>query len=228
MVIKKRSLLHETVVEELYKLIDQNQILPGGQFPSETELTARWDVSRNVIREGFHILQSRGVVISKQGKGRFLREFPEHKTWDRQDSLSKNLERYSLLEVLEVRRTLECCAVRLVANNVTEKDIADIQCEYEALKKRFFKNKNTSGEFKMHHIYTEKSNNSYLKQMLAVTRNIILDMMSHTFREILNTHSVEESIEDHGRLLVALRQHNSVLAEEIMFDHLQKTIDMLE
>lgn len=228
MVLKNRTLLHEHVVQELTHLIDHEQIKPGGQFPSEPELAARWGVSRNVIREGFHVLESRGLVVSKQGKGRYLRNFPEQRTFDKEESLSKNLERYSLLEVYEVRRALECCAVRLVAESATAEDIAEIEAVFEALKARFSRNKTTKGEFEMHHIYIEKSQNMYLQQMSAVTRSITLDMMSNTFREILGTHSVEGSIVDHGHLLEAVKRHDGATAEGIMFNHLQKTIDMLK
>lgn len=228
MVSKTRTLLHEHVVQELCRLIDQEQIKPGGQFPSEPELAARWEVSRNVIREAFHVLESRGVVISRQGKGRYLRDFPESRPAAGEESLSKNLERYSLLEVYEVRRALECCAVRTVAEHATDEDIAEIEREYERLKERFARNRNTRGEFEMHQVYTAKSRNHYLQQMQAVTRGITLDMMSHIFREILGTHSVAESIADHGRLLEAVRRRDAAAAEAIMFAHLQKTIDMLK
>ena len=102
-----RTLLYEEVVEELYRLIDEKHIQPGGKLPPERELIEQLKVSRNVLREAFHVLETRGVIVSHQGKGRFLREQPGHGSEKRTESLSKNLERYSMLEAYEVRQVLE-------------------------------------------------------------------------------------------------------------------------
>ena len=71
-----RILLYEQVVEDLCLLIDRGDFEPGDQLPSERELIEKLIVSRNVLREAFHVLESRGVIVSHQGKGRFLRESP--------------------------------------------------------------------------------------------------------------------------------------------------------
>ena len=43
-----RTLLYEEVVEELYRLIDEKHIQPGGKLPPERELIEQLKVSRNV------------------------------------------------------------------------------------------------------------------------------------------------------------------------------------
>jgi len=93
-----RILLYEQVVEDLCLLIDRGDFEPGDQLPSERELIEKLNVSRNVLREAFHVLESRGVIVSHQGKGRFLRESPISGKEKRYDSLSKNLECYSMIE----------------------------------------------------------------------------------------------------------------------------------
>ena len=87
----KRPLLYEEVVTELYRIIDQGEVKLGEQFPSERELVERWNISRNVLREAFHVLEDRGLVFSQQGKGRFLRALPEERVPSEKESLSKNL-----------------------------------------------------------------------------------------------------------------------------------------
>ena len=58
-----RTLLYEEVVEKLYRLIDERKIQPGEQLPPERELIEELNVSRNVLREAFHVLESRGVIV---------------------------------------------------------------------------------------------------------------------------------------------------------------------
>lgn len=69
-----RTLLYEEVVNDLYALIDKSQMKPGEKLPPERELTEKLGISRNVLREAFHVLESRGIINSYQGKGRFLRK----------------------------------------------------------------------------------------------------------------------------------------------------------
>lgn len=71
-----RILLYEQVVEDLCLLIDRGDFEPGDQLPSERELIEKLNVSRNVLREAFHVLESRGVIVSHQGKGRFFERKP--------------------------------------------------------------------------------------------------------------------------------------------------------
>ena len=65
--------LYQQTIDKIYSLIDSMEIQPGEKFPPERELAVKWGISRNSLRDAFHILEHRGVVISKQGSGRYLR-----------------------------------------------------------------------------------------------------------------------------------------------------------
>lgn len=225
--MQKRSLLYEDVIEKLYQLIDEEKIAPGDMFPSERVLIGKWDISRNVLREAFHILEQRGMITSKQGKGRYLRKVPEMKRKDPRENISKTIERYSLLEIYQVRQVLEARACRMAAERVTESDIQEMEECYRKMYFHFQRVGTTEGEFEMHRIYLEKSGNEYLKQTCETARQQVLDMMSSTFREILNNHHVEETMEEHRRILDAIIRHDADLAERLMSEHIQETIDML-
>ena len=53
-----RPLLYEEVVTELYRIIDEEKINPGDRLPPERELTEELGISRNVLREAFHVLEA--------------------------------------------------------------------------------------------------------------------------------------------------------------------------
>ena len=113
-----RPLLYQEVVSALYQIIDEQKIQPGAQLPSERELIERLGVSRNVLREAFHVMEQRGIIISQQGRGRFLRSLPRNNVQqDKYLQMSKNLERYSLREAYEVRQVLEEKAMELAAQH---------------------------------------------------------------------------------------------------------------
>jgi len=222
-----RTLLYEEVVEELYKLIDEQQIKPGSRFPSERELVQKWDISRNVLREAFHILENRGIVTSRQGKGRYLRILPEKESDKKYESLSKQLERYSLLEIYETRQVLETKAVELVVKYAGDSDIQEIMDCYDQLYRKLKAKDSTSGEFDIHRMYAQKCKNNFLEHIIGLTFKTTLDMMNNTFYDVLVVHTVEESMKDHGEIIEAIRCRDAERAGNAMKKHIQRTIDML-
>jgi GntR family transcriptional regulator len=49
---------------------------PGRKLPAERDLAEEWDVGYMTVRRTMQELRERGVVISVQGKGTFLRRGP--------------------------------------------------------------------------------------------------------------------------------------------------------
>ena len=224
----KRTLLYEEVVMELYRIIDQGEVKLGEQFPSERELVERWNVSRNVLREAFHVLEDRGLVTSQQGKGRFLRALPDESSLSQKESLSKNLERYSLVEIYQTRQCLESKAVELVAANASQEDLDELEAAYQDLYRRFHKNNNTIGEFDIHKMYAAKSKNQFLEQFINIAFKTTYEFMSSSFCDVLTQHTISDSLLDHGEIIRALRVRDGEKAKAIMVAHIQHTIDMLQ
>jgi DNA-binding FadR family transcriptional regulator len=65
----KRGRLSEQVVAELERTILEEFPEPGTRLPKEAELAERFRVSRIVIREAMKILEERGVVEVRAGRG---------------------------------------------------------------------------------------------------------------------------------------------------------------
>ena len=223
-----RTLLYEEVVEKLYRLIDERKIQPGEQLPPERELIEELNVSRNGLREAFHVLESRGVIVSHQGKGRFLRQQPGKGSGTRSESLSKNLERYSMLEAYEVRQVLEVKGVELIIRNASEEDIDELEKQYRKIEKTYKTTGKTEGEFQLHKMYAEKTGSMFMTQTLEIVLNAILDMMYGQFSDVLEATSAEEELESHRKIIAAIRNRDTEKAKKLMFDHLQATIDMLQ
>ncbi len=228
--LKKRSLLYEQVQQALTQYIDESQLKPGDKFPSEREFVDSFGVSRNVLREAFHILESRGIVVSHQGKGRFLRRIPSRETdlAGKNDGVTKNLERYFLLEAYEVRKLLECYGIGLVIDVADEQDLIEIEEAYDKMAKQFELHQKTVGELELHRLYVEKSGNFFLQQILEVVFSSILDFMHHNFLDIYQMHYPEQSLQSHRRIIAALKSRDKKLAETEMMEHLQMTIDMIK
>ena len=221
-----RTLLYEEVVKDLYQMIDEEHLKPGDKMPPERELMEQLDVSRNVLREAFRVLESRGVIVSHQGKGRFLRK--QLQLSESTDSLSKNLERCSLIEAYEVRQVLEVKGVELIIRNAAEKDIDDLEDAYAVLEKRFRETGRTEGEFKLHKLYAAKTGSIFMTQTLEIVLNAIFDMMYGKFSDILEAVSGEEELKSHLMIIQAIRKRDEESAGKLMYEHLQASIDCLK
>jgi GntR family transcriptional regulator len=53
-------------------LIDEQQLRPGDQLPTEAELTRKFQISRPALREALKLLEQDGTIYVKHGKGRFV------------------------------------------------------------------------------------------------------------------------------------------------------------
>lgn len=102
---KAPGTLADRVTGALYEQIRQGEFAAGARMPSENELTARFQVSRTVIREAISRLKSEGMVGSRRGSGTVVLA-PNHATpfrldIDVQDSIQ------AVLRVIELRRGVE-------------------------------------------------------------------------------------------------------------------------
>ncbi|MGW2582361.1 GntR family transcriptional regulator [Streptomyces virginiae] len=65
---------YRQVADALRREIDSGDYPPGSRLPSESELSARFDASRNTVRSGLNQLVSEGLISSSQGLGYEVRK----------------------------------------------------------------------------------------------------------------------------------------------------------
>ncbi|MFG2292299.1 GntR family transcriptional regulator [Streptomyces sp. NPDC048603] len=63
---------HEEIAEELRRAIDREEYAVGALLPAETELAARFGVSRGTVRQAVLALTGEGLIGSRQGARRVV------------------------------------------------------------------------------------------------------------------------------------------------------------
>ncbi|MEY9877423.1 GntR family transcriptional regulator [Streptacidiphilus sp. MAP12-33] len=63
---------HEEIAEELRQAIDRGEYPVGGPLPTETDLSARYEVSRGTVRQAVATLTAEGRIGSRQGARRVV------------------------------------------------------------------------------------------------------------------------------------------------------------
>ncbi|WP_380054061.1 FadR/GntR family transcriptional regulator [Falsihalocynthiibacter sp. SS001] len=111
--------LHTRVAESIEAYIEQNNMRPGDELPSEAELCELTGVSRVVVRSALSQLAGRGVVkISSGRRARVGSLDPEVLATLVQHGVATS--QITVAKVLEVRRGVEVAASRLAAMRRTE------------------------------------------------------------------------------------------------------------
>ena len=79
--LKRNSeVVYSQLVKELEESIRRGELAPGEQIPPENLLAEQFGISRSSVRVGLNLLENRGIVVKRAGKGTFVRNHVEEKT----------------------------------------------------------------------------------------------------------------------------------------------------
>ena len=122
---RARGLVNE-VMESLATSIREGAIKPGDKLPTESEIVARFDVSRTVVREAISRLQANRLVETRHGVGTFaLAPAPDHGNFSISDVDFDTVS--DVIALLELRISLETEAAGLAAQRRTEPNLVAMQ-----------------------------------------------------------------------------------------------------
>lgn len=66
------------LMTDLKEKMSKGEILPGDKLPSENELSAAYQISRQTVRKALSILENEGYIYAVHGKGTFCKELVTH------------------------------------------------------------------------------------------------------------------------------------------------------
>lgn len=121
--------VYEDVIEQIENLILEGNLAPGDVLPTERELAQAFGISRGTLREAFRILEREGLIETRPGGGRFLSK--NLSKAEDQKRIIENIERATIIELLEAREIFETGIVELAAKRATEQDIQEIESALE-------------------------------------------------------------------------------------------------
>ncbi|MDO6639248.1 MULTISPECIES: GntR family transcriptional regulator [unclassified Shewanella] len=197
---------------ELRKDIVEGDITAGSKL-SETELSTKYAVSRAVIREAINRLESCHLVERKANIGaRVVALTPE-----------------GLIELYQVRESLEGMAARLAAKNMTDEEIADLLTLLSQ-----HSNEVKSGES----YYQEAGDVDFHYRIILGSKNkhlisVLIDGMYHLIRMYrvqlgMAGPRVTTAFEEHTHIVKAISNRDEELAEMLMRRHIMYSKNNIE
>ncbi|MFK0015015.1 GntR family transcriptional regulator [Streptomyces sp. NPDC091027] len=73
---------YHRIADDIRGQIERADLAPGAQLPTEHELMAQYDASRNTVRLALRRLTDEGLIVSGQGRGSYVRKAHVPAVWD--------------------------------------------------------------------------------------------------------------------------------------------------
>jgi len=217
--------LYENAIEQIMDLVKKSELKPGDKLPPERELAEKLSISRGSLREAFRVLESRGLIKSKPGGGRYIREIRKN-GHNNTENIILSLEKSSILELLEAREMFEVKIAEITAQKATPEDIKSIEKalnkmnEEEELKY----GKETESDTEFHLAIARASHNFVFTNIIRLHLDLLKGTREKT-QQIPGRR--EERWREHQAILQAIKEHNSKKAREAMLKHLRNVREVL-
>jgi len=221
--------LYESAIEQIMDLVKRSELKPGDKLPPERELAEKLSISRNSLREAFRVLESRSLIKSKAGGGRYIREIRKN-GHNNAENIILSLEKSSILELLEAREMFEVKIAEITAQRATPEDIKLIE---EALNKmngeEELKDKKTESDTEFHLAIAGASHNFVFVNIIKLHLDLLKETREKT-QQIPRRREErwrEERWREHQAILQAIKERDSKKAGEAMLKHLRNVREVL-
>ena len=219
----KRSTTADKVFDILHQWIASGRLQEGEVLPSQDELSRRFEVSRNTLREAIFKLSALGLVQAKQGVGTVVQSRSSANYLSGlQDHLL--MDRISMREFLEARVSIETTIVRLAVARASQEDIDRLDKildrQREAIKA------GDEVEFVKHDVafHGELGHACGNRVMLKISQTVYNLLRSYITTVAGAPGNIEQAFRYHRQILAAIKNRDAQAAENNMVSHLQETV----
>ena len=203
----KYNSLEELVYKRLKKMILNRQLKPGEQIIQD-QLAKKMGVSRTHLRRALSQLVNEHLVITVPRGSTYVREFSQEE----------------IVAIYEMREVLEGLTCRKAVFFINKNQLDFFRSLYkkamESAKKGDWRAYEKADE-KFHFFLIEASQIDLLQEMVKS----FYVLVSRYVRGLVRP--PEETFPEHMAIIDALEKHNSELAEKLIREHTQKSIQIL-
>lgn len=210
----------QQVEARLAKMIKEENLPGGTKLPAEMELCKAMQVGRGTVREAFRLLQAKGIVEIRLGKGAFVAEENPGTDLDAIHWLVQNED--NLRNALDVRMALEPMAARLTAQRCTREELQKL----EEIHKDFMQAVNERDARRIgkldeafHTAIVSRCGNPLMEEIYTRICDGMKTFRTKTFQVEQNVRNV---IMPHSNIFNAIMMGDADQAEWAMRTHLEK------
>lgn len=220
---------YDEIAQQIKDMIVHGQLKMGDKLPSTKELSERFGVGRSTMREALSALKAMGLIEIRQGGAcRVIRQAPAEVSLPEWTSLRMN--RTTLLELMEVRQSLEISIAAIAARKRTPEDLAQLQLIMQDMENSI--NDDAEGErtdLVFHELLVQATHNAIMMQTCDSIRNA-MEMMIRDIRraELYSNQEVAvQLLKEHKVIYEAIHSGDPELASQAMRVHLEHVESIL-
>lgn len=198
------STIADTVFKKIQNAIVEGEISPGTKI-SEPALAKEYGISRGPLREALSRLESCNLIERTPNVGARV----------------VSLTRQHLVEIYLIRESLEGLAARLAAENMSDKDIFDLDGLLEKHQEQIKQDQSyyqKEGDMDFHFRIVQGSKNSHLIDMYSNDLYHLIRLYRYQFGMV--SKRVPRAFIEHGQIVDAIRQRDGDLAQFLMTRHI--------
>lgn len=166
--------LHELFVQQLEHLILSGKLKNGEKLPTERQLAQSMQVSRAVVNGGLAELERKGFVTIKPRVGAFVTDYRRSGTLETLISIMNynggHLRDEEIRSILEIRIALDCFAVQLCIDHITDEDLDLLLEKAKLIKNAATDSEAASAAFEFQH------------ELAFLSKNTLIPLIFHSFR----------------------------------------------
>jgi GntR family transcriptional regulator, transcriptional repressor for pyruvate dehydrogenase complex len=117
----------DRIVDQIRKIIASSKLTVGDSLPTERELCARFDASRNTIREAMRILKAYGLVEVRPKVGAVIVDNRMSRAFDLFSFNTMEVSRKTFADVQALRDLMEVCGAEQILERVDSQDIEELR-----------------------------------------------------------------------------------------------------
>jgi GntR family transcriptional repressor for pyruvate dehydrogenase complex len=212
-----RRVLSEQIAQSILDMIRDQKLRPGDRLPPERELAAMMQVSRPPLREALRALTIMHVIENRRRLGTFVTSL-EPQAMVENISFILSLDVPTFVNVIEARKAIEPGLAANAARKISPEQLDEL----EACVLRSEEMVNDPQEFincdqEIHRRIADAAQNN----ILSVFMNSIHQVSMYSRRKTTEIPEVPaRTLQDHRRLLKAIKDHDPEKAAEVMLEHL--------
>ena len=183
-----------------------NEMYEPNQILNERKLAEEFQISRTPVREALKILEGEGWVKIIPWKGAIVNQITQ-----------KEID-----ELFQIRLIIEPAIIELLQNKIDYKKRAYLDKLYENQKKTKTKKEFILADREFHMTFAEWTENLQLIEMVKGLNDRIY-MVGHKAINSKDSKREEESLEEHYKIIQALKNNDIMLAKNFMIAHVIET-----
>jgi DNA-binding GntR family transcriptional regulator len=202
----QRRPLHEHIVEILREMVLEGQLKPGERV-LELELCRKLNVSRTPMREALKVLAAEHLVELQQSRG----------------AVVTGIRIEEVVEHFEVLEALDATIGALAAARITDEELREVEALHRGMVEHHHAGRRSKYFEANQAVHTKLAavtrNKSLAATHLQYSRKIARVRYSANFSQI----RWDESVEEHEKIIVALRQRDASTLSALMREHMRAT-----